>query len=67
MSVLLETKNKGNYIDKVRKKVGFDDMCVVETVGKAGGLAAFWYKEDVVKRVITTTFTIEILIENKEN
>ena len=39
---------------------------MVDPVGKAGGLAVFWKQELMVKKVLFTNFTIELLIEDDE-
>ena len=45
----------------------FDSVFVVDPVGRAGGLAAIWKKELKVKKVLFTSFTIELLIEDSES
>lgn len=52
-------------MEKVRKQIKANESFVVESNGISGGLAAFWYIEDVVKYVMATAFTIEIHRENK--
>jgi exonuclease III len=39
---LMETKLRKNKIELIRTKIGFNNMFVVECVGKSGGLALFW-------------------------
>lgn len=39
---------------------------MVDPVGKAGSLAILWKRELQVKRVLFTSFTIELLIEDNE-
>lgn len=50
-------------MEKVRKKIKFDEICVVELAGKADGLAAFWNNNGVVKDMVASTFTIDVLLE----
>lgn len=54
-------------MEKIWKKLGFEESCVVDKVRKSCGMAGFWYKEDVVKMVVTTDLIIEIQIENKDD
>lgn len=63
--VLIETKNKETYMERVRKKLRYDKMKVIESIGKAGGLTAFSDDEEGIKQVLVTAFTLEILIEDK--
>lgn len=54
-------------MEKVRRRISFDSMEVVETMGKVGGMTVFWNKEDNIKKVVTTSFTMEILIGGEGN
>ena len=38
----METKLQKNKMENVRLKIGFNNMFVVESIGKSGGLALFW-------------------------
>jgi hypothetical protein len=38
----METKLQKNKMEMVRPKIGFDNLFVVECVGKSGGLALLW-------------------------
>ena len=51
---------------KVKQWTKFDNVFVVDPVGKAGGLAVLWKQELTVKKVLFTSFTIELLIEDVE-
>ncbi|XP_059458992.1 uncharacterized protein LOC132188495 [Corylus avellana] len=42
---LMETKLRSNKMEKVRWKLGFNNMFVVDCVGKSGGLAMLWQNE----------------------
>jgi hypothetical protein len=39
---LMETKLQKNKMEMVRPKISFDNLFVVECVGKSGGLALLW-------------------------
>ena len=39
---LMETKLRKNKMENVWMKIGFNNMFIVECVGKSGGLALFW-------------------------
>jgi hypothetical protein len=38
----METKLRKNKMENIQTKTGFNNMFVVEYVGKSGGLALFW-------------------------
>ena len=63
---LSETKKKKNYLNNVKQWIKFDNLFVVDPVGLIGGLAVFWKREFQVKKVLFTSFTIELLIVDKE-
>lgn len=65
--ILSETKNKKAMIEKVRRRIQYEYMQVVETVGKAWGMAAFWRTSNHVQGVNSTTFTLAIKIRNLED
>ena len=44
---LMETKLRSKKMDLIRCKLGFNNLFVVDCVGKGGGLALFW-KEDII-------------------
>jgi hypothetical protein len=45
----METKLRQNKMERVRIKLGFPSMFVVESVGRSGGLALFWSSEVVME------------------
>lgn len=49
---LFETKSRRDNVEKVRRKLGFENSFVVDSVGKSGGLAMFWTNE--VKAELST-------------
>ena len=63
---LSETKNKKSVLNSVKQKIKFDNLFVVDPVGMAGGLAVMWKDEVTVKRVLFTSFTIELLIGDRD-
>ncbi|XP_071923061.1 uncharacterized protein [Coffea arabica] len=62
---LAETKNKKYVMNKIRMRLRYDNLFVVDPIGRAGGLAVVWRKDLVVKRVLSTEFTIELNVERK--
>ena len=46
---LMETKLRKEKLERVRVKLGFPNMFEVDSVGKSGGLALFWNKEEKVE------------------
>ncbi|XP_071900933.1 uncharacterized protein [Coffea arabica] len=67
MVFLSETKNRTIYMKKVKNILRFDEMVVVETMNKAGGLALLWKEEVKVLQVLKTAFTIEAHVVDLEN
>ena len=63
---LSETKKKKSFLNSVKQWIKFDNVFVVDPVGLAGGLAVLWNKELKVKKVLFTSFTIELLIDDSE-
>lgn len=61
--ILSETKNRSSVMEKIKRKIGFDQVAVVEAAGKSGGMAVYWKEEGLIKKVETTTFTMEVLVE----
>ena len=60
---LPETKNRKDILNKVKQKIGYDSLFVVDPVGKSGGMAVLWRKELQVRRVLFIDFIIEVLIQ----
>lgn len=56
---LSETKNKRMVLDKVRRRLRYDEMKSVEHIVIAGGLAMFWKKEVEAVRLLQIDFSIE--------
>jgi hypothetical protein len=59
---LMETKLRKNKMEMVRTKIGFDNLFIVESVGKSGGLALLWEDgcEVEVVGILTLLFTVAI-------
>ena len=51
---------------RLKKILHFDNCFVVEAMNKAGGIIVFWNKEIKIKEIKSSTFTIEVLIEDEE-
>ncbi|XP_071921847.1 uncharacterized protein [Coffea arabica] len=47
---------------KFKKRVNYDNIFVVNPIGKAGGLAIFWNKDLKIDKILFTKFTIEVKI-----
>lgn len=60
---LSKSKNKKQYIDKIRKKLCFDELLVVEFIGRSEGMAMMWKKEVKVIQYQVSAFTFELQIE----
>ena len=57
---------KKSFLNSVKQWIKFDNVFVVDPVGLAGGLAMLWKQELKVKKVLFTSFTIELLIDDSE-
>ena len=49
-------------MNKVKAKIGFENIFVVDPVEKAGVLTLFWKKELEVKNILFSDFSIEVKI-----
>jgi hypothetical protein len=43
---LMETKSRKNMMERLRVKMGFEGLFVVEPMGRSGGLALMWKEAD---------------------
>jgi hypothetical protein len=43
---LMETMCSKQYMDQIKLRLGFDNLFVVDPVGRSGGLALLWNKEE---------------------
>lgn len=50
-------------MNKVRLKLRYDRLFMIDLVGKASGLAVMWRNELQVCKVLYTDFNIEMLLE----
>ena len=60
---LSETKNKKEIMNRVRLKLRYDRMVVVDPIGIAGGMAVMWRNDLKVCQILCTDFTIKVLLE----
>ncbi|XP_071923241.1 uncharacterized protein [Coffea arabica] len=63
---LSETKNRKNYMEKVKKILDFENSFIVEAMNRIGGMALLWNNEVKISEVLGTTFTIEAKVEDEE-
>ena len=64
---LAETKNKKAFMNKIKMKLKYDSLFVVDPIGRASGMAVMWKKELVIRKVLYTNFTIELQVAGKGN
>ena len=50
-------------MNRVRLKLRYDRMVVVDPIGIAGGMAVMWRNDLKVCQILCTDFTIEVLLE----
>jgi hypothetical protein len=43
--LLVETLSKKKSLERISIRMGFDDLFVVEPIGRSGGLALLWKEE----------------------
>lgn len=51
-------------MEKIKKRIGFDEVFVVDSMGRAGGMGFFWEQEGAVIKVVATAFIVKVLIRN---
>ena len=61
---LSKTKDKKSVMNKIKMKLGNENIFVVDPLGKASGLVVMWRKGLNVYKVLFTDFTIELLTED---
>lgn len=49
--MLLETKNRKGYMEKVRRRIGYDEIYVIQSIGKIRDMGLFWKNEGMVIKV----------------
>lgn len=64
---LSETKNRKPVIDRIARRLRFENSVVVEAMNRAGGMAMFWSRDTNILEVNTTAFTIEAKIEDSDS
>ena len=66
MVFLSETKNRLQFMERIRRQLRFDQCEVVESMNKAGGMMVLWNYEVIVMDIKTTAFTMEFQIKDTE-
>ena len=67
MVFFCETKTRKQFMEKVQRKLRFEECVVVESMNKSGGMAILWNPEVKGLEVKTTAFTMEIHIMDTEH
>ncbi|XP_071933724.1 uncharacterized protein [Coffea arabica] len=57
-----ETKNRLQFMERIRRQLRFEQCEVVESMNKAGGMMVMWNYEVTVVEIKTTAFTMELHI-----
>ena len=53
---------------KFKNRIRFDELFVIDPIGKSGGLAVIWTNNIKVEKILCTLFTIGLLLyENNLN
>jgi hypothetical protein len=63
---LMETVCSKQHIDCIKHRVGFDNLFVVDLVGKSGGLALLWKEEDNLEIYNYTRRHINAVVKDNE-
>ena len=61
---LMETKNKKEKLEMLRRRNGFEDACYVDPKGLSGGLAVWWKEQGVVKVLGKNKNLIDMQVED---
>ncbi|XP_071902764.1 uncharacterized protein [Coffea arabica] len=64
---LAETKNQKTIIEKIQKQLKFNNCCVVNSNGKAGGLAMIWKEDIEVISIDQGTFFIGMKMKDSDS
>ncbi|XP_071926179.1 uncharacterized protein [Coffea arabica] len=67
MVFLCETKNRKQFMEKIRRQLRFDKGVVVASMNKAVGMTVMWSSEVKVLEVRTTAFIMEVHIMDTDN
>lgn len=60
---LSETKSRRNYMESIVEKMGFNDLLVVDAIGKSGGLAVMWKDSCKVEVLQANKRVIDLKVE----
>jgi hypothetical protein len=63
---LMETYSSKGYMEKVRCRLGFDCLFVVDPVGRSGGLALFWKKSANIEIYNYSRYHIQALVKDND-
>ncbi|XP_071914102.1 uncharacterized protein [Coffea arabica] len=66
MVFLCETKHQGKFMRKVQRRIGFENSHLVDSDGKAGGLALFWNNEVKIDQIRNKEWYISARVKDKE-
>ena len=53
-------------MEKVKKKLNFDNSFVIEAMNRSGGMALLWNNKANILKVQGTAFTIEVKVEDEQ-
>ncbi|PPD98531.1 hypothetical protein GOBAR_DD04440 [Gossypium barbadense] len=62
----METKQKGGKLEKLRRSFNFDNSFYVEPVGRAGGLALWWWQSININVENFSKNFINVIVKNDE-
>ncbi|XP_062171134.1 uncharacterized protein LOC133876926 [Alnus glutinosa] len=63
---LMETFCSKSYMEKIRCRLGFESLFVVDPVGRSGGLALFWRNSTGLKIYNYSRYHIQAIVKNNE-
>lgn len=63
---LMETLSKKNQLEKVRSRLGFDGLFVVDPVGKSGGIALLWKEANTLEIFNYSRSYIHAIVKDDE-
>jgi hypothetical protein len=63
---LMETLRSKQYMERIRIKLHFDNMFVLDSVRRSGGIALFWKEEDKLEIYNYFRRHIHVVVKNRE-
>lgn len=63
---LVETLSMKTSLERIRIRLGFDDLFVVEPIGRSGGLALLWKEEMDLELYNYSRYHINAIVKDED-